>query len=238
MPSDWYYTHDGLQYGPITSRELRAVARAGKLLLTDFVWKSGMSHWKEAGKARHLFASLAPPVLPQPSVPVFVGAPTVVREELFAPAVTGSKPSTNGPDPSVPATVVVPPNLPVATKEPPAPEDAAPKPIAAPPAVTTPVAVVVSPPPIAGNEHPLPWFYGFADKMVLLVAAGMIVVGLCYFIFTESKDRTIVFTIAVLVEIGWTLFLVALVLVFLDIGRELRKIRATLSSGNVNQDRR
>src|ERR1700734_3695194 len=109
MPSDWYYTHDGVQYGPITSRELRAVAKAGKLLLTDFVWKNGMSHWKEAGKARHLFSTHAPPAPPRPSVPVFVGVPTVLREEIFAPAA--SKPITNGPDPAVPAPMFVPPNL-------------------------------------------------------------------------------------------------------------------------------
>jgi hypothetical protein len=59
MATDWYYSKHGTNYGPVSSSELKALARAGKLLPTDLVWKEGVSSWKPAAKVKGLFPAVA-----------------------------------------------------------------------------------------------------------------------------------------------------------------------------------
>jgi hypothetical protein len=61
MATDWYYTKDGERRGPITTTELKALAKAGKLQPTDLVWREGLETWEPAGKVKGLFNSVPPP---------------------------------------------------------------------------------------------------------------------------------------------------------------------------------
>jgi hypothetical protein len=71
MATEWYYSKNGSQHGPIAEAGLKALAGAGKLLPTDFVWKEGMQGWKPASAVKGLFAAPQPPsqpaAQPQPS---------------------------------------------------------------------------------------------------------------------------------------------------------------------------
>src|SRR5262245_29041523 len=55
MASQWYYTKEGQQMGPVSSQELKELARTGMLKRTDLIWKDGMPTWGQAGSARNLF---------------------------------------------------------------------------------------------------------------------------------------------------------------------------------------
>ena len=64
MASDWFYLCDGVQNGPVSTDQLRQLARTGKLRPEDLVWKEGIADWVEAKKISGLFASA--PVAPPP----------------------------------------------------------------------------------------------------------------------------------------------------------------------------
>jgi hypothetical protein len=56
MSSQWYFTHDGGEMlGPCTSKELRVLASAGKLLPTDRIRKEGMEKPVRARRLKGLF---------------------------------------------------------------------------------------------------------------------------------------------------------------------------------------
>lgn len=51
-----YYVRKGKkEFGPFSSRELRKLARKGKLAPTDLIWKKGFKDWKHAARAKNLF---------------------------------------------------------------------------------------------------------------------------------------------------------------------------------------
>ena len=68
MAEQWFYSVAGTKQGAVSSKELVALARSGKLCPTDLVWKDGMAEWQPAGKVKGLFpatpAAVAPPPLP------------------------------------------------------------------------------------------------------------------------------------------------------------------------------
>lgn len=68
MSSQWLYSRDGTEHGPVSFSELVASAKTGKLLPTDLLWKEGMAEWKPAGSVPKLF----PPQASAGEVPVFV----------------------------------------------------------------------------------------------------------------------------------------------------------------------
>src|SRR5262245_37150544 len=76
MATDWYYSKNGSKYGPVASAELKALARAGKLMPTDLVWKEGVSSWKPAANVKGLFAAAPPPI------PLFAAAPPPIRRAI------------------------------------------------------------------------------------------------------------------------------------------------------------
>jgi hypothetical protein len=76
MDISWYYTHGTVKNGPYTPRQFRDLARAGTILPTDTVWKSGVEQGVLASRVRHLFA------------PVVVVEPiTVLIEEMETPTL-------------------------------------------------------------------------------------------------------------------------------------------------------
>jgi hypothetical protein len=68
MASEWLYSRDGTDYGPVSSAELAELAKNGQLLPTDWLWKEGMAEWKPARSFQKLF----PPEASADEMPVFV----------------------------------------------------------------------------------------------------------------------------------------------------------------------
>lgn len=56
MASEWYYTTNKEQMGPVSWDELRELAEAGILKAHDMVWAEGMAEWVKAIHQRGLFA--------------------------------------------------------------------------------------------------------------------------------------------------------------------------------------
>ncbi len=55
MASQWYYLQDQQKFGPVSSKELNALAKSGKLQATNLVWKDGLKKWVLAKKVKGLF---------------------------------------------------------------------------------------------------------------------------------------------------------------------------------------
>ncbi len=49
---EWYYAQDGQQCGPVSNEQLEELARSGKLLPTNLVWRHGMAQWEPYASAR------------------------------------------------------------------------------------------------------------------------------------------------------------------------------------------
>ena len=52
---EWYYGQDGVQRGPVTLAELRALVRTGQISPDDLVWFEGMPDWLPARDAAALW---------------------------------------------------------------------------------------------------------------------------------------------------------------------------------------
>ena len=55
--SEWFYNVEGKKHGPLSSGQLQALAKSGKLKPTDKVWKEGMAQWVAASTIKGLFPS-------------------------------------------------------------------------------------------------------------------------------------------------------------------------------------
>jgi hypothetical protein len=56
MAAELFYTRDGdINSGPVSSAQLKALARSGKLRPTDMVWREGMAKWTPGTKVKGLF---------------------------------------------------------------------------------------------------------------------------------------------------------------------------------------
>jgi hypothetical protein len=69
--SNWYYTTNGQQQGPVSGEVLKQLATAGRISPTDLVWREGMPQWIAASTTT-LFT---PPVGPSPQVCLSVAPP-------------------------------------------------------------------------------------------------------------------------------------------------------------------
>lgn len=69
--SQWYYTRNGQEFGPVTSDELRELAAANELEPSDLLWQEGMADWSPAHRVKNLFN---------------VDAATALTAELIAPS--------------------------------------------------------------------------------------------------------------------------------------------------------
>ncbi|MBI2804609.1 MAG: DUF4339 domain-containing protein [Planctomycetes bacterium] len=56
MATEWYYTTNKQQMGPVTWTELRELAEGGILKTNDMVWSEGMDEWVKAINQQGLFA--------------------------------------------------------------------------------------------------------------------------------------------------------------------------------------
>jgi len=77
MPSQWYYSRDGKDYGPVSSAELKSLAASRQLRKTDLLWREGMAEWKTAGQIPNLF--------PEEDAPAIVVSKEPAETDPFAP---------------------------------------------------------------------------------------------------------------------------------------------------------
>jgi GYF domain 2 len=64
MSQNWYYAKGDQRQGPVTSDQLRALAKSGALNPTDLVWTEGMTDWEKASSVTGLIP--APQNVPPP----------------------------------------------------------------------------------------------------------------------------------------------------------------------------
>jgi hypothetical protein len=72
MSSEWHYTKDNHQHGPISAASLKQLADNGGLRPDDLVCQEGSDHWVAAKRVKGLFSS-PPPIPPAAEEPVAEG---------------------------------------------------------------------------------------------------------------------------------------------------------------------
>jgi hypothetical protein len=77
MPTEWFYSQDDQQKGPVSFAELTQLARSGELQPTDLVWNAGMSQWQPASTFPTLFTTPSAATGGNPYAPVPDYAPPV-----------------------------------------------------------------------------------------------------------------------------------------------------------------
>lgn len=102
---EWFYAKNNQQFGPVSSGELKQLARDGQLTREDLVWRHGMEQWTGAGRVKGLFEAEAPAAeaAPAPSSPLPAPAPTPPCPPVTAAAEppVGQTPSVQDSPPSV-----------------------------------------------------------------------------------------------------------------------------------------
>lgn len=68
MDTEWYYSSNGQQMGPVSYEQLKQRAQSGSLLPSDLVWKEGLPDWVAAVKVE----GLLPPSDSAPKSPVSI----------------------------------------------------------------------------------------------------------------------------------------------------------------------
>lgn len=92
MAQQWHYAKGKQKHGPISSKQLKALAANGELEPTDLIFRDGMKGWKEARTVKGLFPQAMTPKVPARSeVPPPV--PSAISEE--PPTIP---PSLKGPE--------------------------------------------------------------------------------------------------------------------------------------------
>lgn len=69
MADEWYYAHEGEEFGPISAARLKQLASTGQLQPTDLVWKTGMDKRVPARTVKGLWGDSAPGVAKPPTPP-------------------------------------------------------------------------------------------------------------------------------------------------------------------------
>ncbi len=98
MSTQWFYTEDGKQQGPISSNELKSRAANGTMTPDELVWKEGMSEWVPARRIKGLFTAATASASPPPLPPMMDGEVSMLQKN----AATSEPESDATPD-STPA---------------------------------------------------------------------------------------------------------------------------------------
>ena len=72
MADQWYYNHQGQQFGPVAASEIKRLALSGNLNPDDLVWKAGTTSRGPASQFKGLFSQVAsgtPPPIPPDDEP-------------------------------------------------------------------------------------------------------------------------------------------------------------------------
>lgn len=67
--ASWYWSENGQQQGPCDSKQLKELARAGRVQPDSLVWKSGMAEWVAASSVQGLFDGVAVAAAAAPAPP-------------------------------------------------------------------------------------------------------------------------------------------------------------------------
>lgn len=69
MASQWFFCNGDERQGPVSSEQLRALARSGVITPDTLVWKEGFPDWRPASEIPRLIDGPSPPEEPSPKVP-------------------------------------------------------------------------------------------------------------------------------------------------------------------------
>jgi hypothetical protein len=72
MADQWYYNHQGQEFGPVAAGEIKRLALYGNLKPDDLVWKAGTASRRPASQFKGLFSQVAsgtPPPIPPDDEP-------------------------------------------------------------------------------------------------------------------------------------------------------------------------
>jgi len=79
--SQWYYSKDNQQQGPVSPEQLKQLAVSGQLQPNDLVWKEGMSQRVEGRKIKGLFP--VAPITPSPQSPPNIPQAGAVPQQWY-----------------------------------------------------------------------------------------------------------------------------------------------------------
>lgn len=94
MADQWYYEHETIKSGPYSAEQLRELAAAGRIILSDTIWKEGVVRGQSASRVKNLFSAAASAAR-QESPP---SATSDVRAEEQQPAAAPVAPQAATPD--------------------------------------------------------------------------------------------------------------------------------------------
>ena len=86
MAEDWFYHNSGQTFGPMSAKQLRQHALAGKITRSDHVRIGTEGSWAPATKVKGLFDPLPAPVPVAKSAPTPIAKPAPVPVAKSAPA--------------------------------------------------------------------------------------------------------------------------------------------------------
>lgn len=89
----WWYARQGVKYGPMSGRELKAIAAAGGLSANDKVWKVGLTRWVDATAVKGLLPAHALIEVPPPLPPAPTPSPSASAPPRHAAAAAASAPA-------------------------------------------------------------------------------------------------------------------------------------------------
>jgi hypothetical protein len=104
MSQEWHYAHGGVQKGPVTEAQLKALITLGQLLPNGLVWRDGLAEWVKAGTVRELFSAKSalppppPPKRPQPPTPVAAAPVPKQSPQAAGSAATPTQPDQSSAD--------------------------------------------------------------------------------------------------------------------------------------------
>lgn len=58
----WHYSIDGVQHGPVSEDEMRAMLASGMINTSTHIWREGMDHWQQLGQHPQWVSQIAAPV--------------------------------------------------------------------------------------------------------------------------------------------------------------------------------
>jgi hypothetical protein len=98
MSTEWHYSKNEQQYGPISSTDLKGLAEAGEIGPDDLVWNSSLTEWVPAQRVKGLVFATAPmaaaEVAPPAAIPVQASAAAPV---MASPVLTYQSPADSQP---------------------------------------------------------------------------------------------------------------------------------------------